>query len=416
MWKADNVQIENLTACNFLSGTGDSGNQVWWNGGDGSGKIGLTGYTGRYLTGTSSFLQRNFRSRVRDLFVQFAGSGQLEPDLRLQHERFGHVRRCLPPGMRRHHRPRLDGEQRARLFGDQFGRSRGHRELSVRQQRGRGGHEHADRRRPAAAAERRLPQRRQSSITNTHSCWVFIHNNVHNNNNGNVPEAGDAAAGPIGTGMTLSGGRNDTVMDNTFAKTAPGARCSCPTPTGGHLRSSEVRRLRRDPDRRARLRLRAQGDALNDNTFVNDGYYANPSNRDFGQIILSRACRELLRRQPGAARQRPTQSRAAPAHLRGDQHVHELRTTRWLAQVECDTRLGDLPARLQLSASDRRPPGTAARPTCPRWPNPCAGVPSNAWCPASGSSGVVARDGGWWPVGRPPSGRCRRQRPELCAV
>jgi pectin methylesterase-like acyl-CoA thioesterase len=55
VFKADDVSIENLTACNFLNGAGDSGNQIWWNGGDGSGKIGMTGYTGNYLTGTSTF-------------------------------------------------------------------------------------------------------------------------------------------------------------------------------------------------------------------------------------------------------------------------------------------------------------------------------------------------------------------------
>ena len=53
--EGDNVSIENLTVCNFLGGAGDSGNEVWWNGGDGSGKIGLTGYTGTYLTGTTTF-------------------------------------------------------------------------------------------------------------------------------------------------------------------------------------------------------------------------------------------------------------------------------------------------------------------------------------------------------------------------
>ena len=42
VWKADNVSVENLTACNFLAGTGASGNEIWWNGGDDSGKIGLT--------------------------------------------------------------------------------------------------------------------------------------------------------------------------------------------------------------------------------------------------------------------------------------------------------------------------------------------------------------------------------------
>jgi hypothetical protein len=54
VWKADNVSIENLTACNFLRGNGDSGNEIWWNGGADSGLIGMQGYTGRYHTATST--------------------------------------------------------------------------------------------------------------------------------------------------------------------------------------------------------------------------------------------------------------------------------------------------------------------------------------------------------------------------
>ena len=71
VWKANDVSIENLTACNFLGGAGDSGNEIWWNGGDGSGKVGLTGYSGAYLTGTSSFFStEDTRRPVRDLLVE----------------------------------------------------------------------------------------------------------------------------------------------------------------------------------------------------------------------------------------------------------------------------------------------------------------------------------------------------------
>jgi hypothetical protein len=34
------VWVQNLTVCNYLHGAGDTGNEIWWNGGDGSGKIG----------------------------------------------------------------------------------------------------------------------------------------------------------------------------------------------------------------------------------------------------------------------------------------------------------------------------------------------------------------------------------------
>jgi hypothetical protein len=51
--KADDVWIENLTVRNFDRASRDGevgGNQIWWNGGDESGKIGLHGWHGRYLT------------------------------------------------------------------------------------------------------------------------------------------------------------------------------------------------------------------------------------------------------------------------------------------------------------------------------------------------------------------------------
>jgi len=54
VYKANNTWIENLTVCNFLDGS-SGGEQIWWNGGDGSGHIGLSGFWGNYLTATSSY-------------------------------------------------------------------------------------------------------------------------------------------------------------------------------------------------------------------------------------------------------------------------------------------------------------------------------------------------------------------------
>ena len=57
-----------------------------------------------------------------------------------------------------------------------------------------------------------------SSVTHTGSCWVFMNNYVHDNNNPNVPRVGAAGAGPVGTGMSIAGGRNDTIMKNRFVR------------------------------------------------------------------------------------------------------------------------------------------------------------------------------------------------------
>jgi hypothetical protein len=52
IFKANNVWVENLTVRNFDRDKrdGENGNQVWWNGGDGSGRIGARGWYGQYLT------------------------------------------------------------------------------------------------------------------------------------------------------------------------------------------------------------------------------------------------------------------------------------------------------------------------------------------------------------------------------
>src|SRR5262249_2691637 len=55
VWKASGVTIQNLTVCDYLAGTGGHGNEIWWNGGDGSAKIGMGTYRGSYLSATSMY-------------------------------------------------------------------------------------------------------------------------------------------------------------------------------------------------------------------------------------------------------------------------------------------------------------------------------------------------------------------------
>src|ERR1700691_6139599 len=141
---------------------------------------------------------------------------------------------------------------------------------------------------PPAPQNGDCPGGATSPITHTRSCWVFIHNTVHNNNNPDVPQAGSASAGPTGTGMTVSGGTNDTVMDNTFSNNGAWGVLFVPCPdsnqpvlgqtctgTGG----AELTGFGcvYDP----------KGDALLDNTFTHDAYFGNQSNADFGQIVIN---------------------------------------------------------------------------------------------------------------------------------
>jgi hypothetical protein len=202
----------------------------------------------------------------------------------------------------------------------------------------------------------------------------------HGGTSPNVPEAGNAAAGPTGTGMTLSGGRNDTVMDNTFSNNGawgflmvpypdsgtPSLNQSCPG-TGG-VEEAGLGCVY-DP----------MNNALLHNTFQHNGYFGNAGNADFGQITLNAG-------QPSncySGNVAPNGS--VPANLEQLQPVCGKTTTAantggpLLAQVECDTGFGSCPAGVNYPVRT----GVVMHPlptNLPTMPDPCTGVPDNAWC------------------------------------
>lgn len=383
VWKANNVSVENMTVCNFLAGTGASGNEVWWNGGDGSGKIGLHGYWGSYLTATSTFFGTEataaeygvFSSNSAGLGVlnqlyannmndsgTYVGACKRSCDAVLNHlwmenNALGYSgtnsggRIIIENSQFDHNQDGLDTN--TAVVGD-----------------------------PPAPQDGRCLAGRRSPITHTTSCWVVLHNYIHNNNNPNAPAAGSAAAGPVGTGMTVSGGRYDTVMDNKVANNGawgilfvPYAQSGKPSlhqtckGAGGHVLPPFGCVL--DPE----------SDALLHNTFRHNGYFGNPSNSDYGQITLSggepRNCFKGNKAPDGSA----------PSNLEKTQPKCGGKTKRarpgdnLLTQVLCDAGLAPCPS----GAHYPKPNGTVVLTKVPRglptMPNPCAGVPANPWCP-----------------------------------
>ena len=385
VFRADAVTVQNLTVCNFLSGKGASGNGIWWNGGAQTAKIGLVGYQGAYLTATTTYYgspavaptygifannaagpagwahiyASNFddsgmyvgacRQRcdvtVTDAWMEYNALGYSGTNsggaIVIEHSRFEHNQ---------------DGfDTNTQIYGD-----------------------------PPPPQNGDCPGTTSSQITHTRSCWVFRYNLVEDNNDAHAPIApgGYASAGPVGTGMTISGGRNDTVTDNTFRGNAawgvlfvpfpdkdrpyPGVTCHG---SGGH----EVTGFGcvYDPE----------GDALLHNTFSDNGYWHNPTNGDYGQITL-------FGHEPQdcfAGNSAPDGS--TPSTLERDQ-ARCGRTSAasdspgaLLSQVECDTGFGLCPKGARYpkpSASGvdlhRLPRGLASM------PNPCKGIPANAWC------------------------------------
>jgi hypothetical protein len=229
---------------------------------------------------------------------------------------------------------------------------------------------------PPAPQNGACPNNGVSPITKNHSCWVFTQNYLHDNNNPNVPLAGTASQGPVGTGMTLSGGRNDTVVDNTFANNGAWGFLAVPYPDSG------TPSLGQSCPGTGGVETAGFGcvydpmnNALLHNTFIHNGFFGNPSNADFGQITLN----------PGkpqncyAGNTAPNGS--APPNLEQSQPTCGRLTTGpntggpLLGQVLCDTGTGTCPY--------PQPTGVVMHPlpkSLPTIPNPCSGVPDNAWC------------------------------------
>jgi hypothetical protein len=380
VWKADNVEIDNLTVCNFLTGSGDAGNEIWWNGGDGSGRIGITGYAGDYLTATSSYYSLNaaggygvfssdaagpgswnqlYANNMNDSGM-YVGACQQVCDITIDHawmenNALGYSGTNSGGAIVIEH-SQFDHNQDGLDTNTQVGGD------------------------PPPPQNGACPHDGTSPITHTHSCWVFIHNDVHDNNNPDPPAAGSAAAGPIGTGMTISGGRNDTVMDNTFANNgawgvlfvpypdtgtpSPGVSCAG---SGGH------------PDGSLGCVYDPEGNALVDNTFTHDGYFANQSNSDFGQITLfggePQNCYDGNRAPAGSAPSNlaTTQAKCGPITTAANTGGP------LLGQAECDA--GFLPCSAAEVYPQRTVTVLATVPTTlPTMPDPCAGVPANPWC------------------------------------
>ncbi len=388
-YKADNVWIENLTVCNFLAGAAGAGFEIWWDGGQGSGTIGMKGYWGNYLNATSTFYKTPVKDQidVNATYGIFANSAEgpakwdnvyasnmndsgayvgacQQCDVTIDHSQFeynalgysgtnsgGTV--IIQNSEFDHNQDGLDTN--SQVAGD-----------------------------PPPPQDGRCASGKTSSITGTNSCWVFQNNKVHDNNNADVPAAGSAAQGPVGTGMTISGGRWDTVMNNTFSNNNAWGVLFLPfpddgTPYGGKT-CADYGGVENPLGLGLGCVLESEGNALIGNTFVNNGSFGNETNGDFGELTLSAGKPQNCYKNNTAPNGsyptdlETTQSTCGP--LTTTKHQGAL-----LAQVGCDT--GKLPCDKTMHYP-KITTNVVMRPlptTLPSMPDPCKGVPSNPWCP-----------------------------------
>jgi hypothetical protein len=401
VWKANDVSIENLTACNFLGGSGGgTGNEIWWNGGANSGQIGGWGYYGAYLNGTSTWFNPDTRlsQAQRELSAAQYGIFSSNWDGGTWYQTYAsnmndsgyYIGAC-----RQECNQVVDHAWSEYSALGYSGSNSGGR-LVVKNSRFDNNEDgfdtnsqNGDNPPPQDGA---CPNNGISPITHTHSCWVFMHNRVDHNNNPNVPSAGSAAAGPVGTGVSVSGARDDTVMDNTFVDNGAWGVILVPYPDSGPPCTGGTPNY---PLLGFGSCLYDEwGDAILNNRFQNDGFFGNRTNGDFEALNFQdnepTDCFSGNTQVGGGAITPEDQALEKQYPVCNGKKVAANQNPTFLQEVLCDsqTKIGGTDT---CTPTDHYPRMTDIRnglhPLPPArklatMPNPCRGVPANPWCRA----------------------------------
>ena len=296
VFKADNVAIENLTACNFLDGAGGGGNQIWWNGGDGSGKIGLGPYLGQYLSATDTFYASGMPLPEYGIFVSNSrGPGLIVHTYASNMADASYYIGACPDC----NAWLVDGHAQNSALGYSGTNSGGHLVIAFSEWDGNktGISTNSQNNDDAPSPQSGACPDGEKGLLGTGSCTFFLGNYIHDNNNPNVPEIGSAALGPVGTGMIASGSRNDTIAFNRVERNgswglllSPFPDSSNPPPPVANCAGGVVPQTS-DPfplDVLAGLGVTCYfddfGNDVRNNFLLDNGGFGNPTNGDLGEV------------------------------------------------------------------------------------------------------------------------------------
>jgi len=387
VWKANDVWVQNLTTCNFYKAAGN----IWWNGGDGSGSIGGWGFSGSYITATNTFYKDERSAAQYGIFSSNWSGGTWDNAYASNFNDSGfYIGACQQVCDQTVNR--IWSEYNALGYS---GSNSGGSLLIENSQFDNNedgfdtNSQNGDNPPPQNGA---CPAGVKPPVAGAPSCWVFTHNYVHDNNNPNVPALGSAAAGPVGTGMSVSGGRNDTIMDNTFTHNGAWGAIFVPYPDSGPpcTGGTNLPSLCLYDD---------YGDALLNNTFRGNGFFGNPTNGDVGAVNLEPGptdCYSGNTDNGGSISSSPGAIETLYPTCNGSTVAPNLNLV-FLDEVACDSQAVSLGP---LTGGTLCPPGASyprraqvVMHPLPKqlgsMPNPCSGVPVNPWC-AGGATAMRA--------------------------
>ena len=402
VYHAAGVYVQNLSVCNFLNGDMGAGNQIWWDAGQSTGLMRSLGtWAGTYLTATSTYFKDNASPSASygiysdnteppgtGLFAQDYASNMNDSDY--------YVGACPDCNVTLDHVHAEDSPQgysgtnagghilieNSEWDNNETGFATG--DLNNDDAPGP-----QDGTCPGNARNPNIP----AGVQRTDVCWIFINNYVHDNNNPNVPSQGVAGAAPVGTGITIYGGRHDVFVHNRFVNNNAWGIIFVPFPdtetppavahcTGGQYISQPT-------TGQPLCYYDNWGSEFAFNTFTHNGGYGNPSNGDIAEDSQSGG--------PGGPNYNPDSNcfhdnvdtggtlTTAPSNLDSHNKCGQTYTPSFdpafTMQIACaSSLLIDCPSAPAASYAKPTTVSLHLPPPQATMPNPCAGAPADPWC------------------------------------
>jgi hypothetical protein len=396
-YKTPGVWIENLTTCNFLSGSQGGGNGIWWNNGDGSGVVTPSSYYGDYLSATTTYYEAGQPQAEYGIFVSDTnGPGIISHTYASNMADSGYY-----IGACQDCQAVLDDAHAEGNALGYSGTNSGGRltiENSEFDQNKTGISTNSQNNDDQPSPQDGVCPSGVTGPTGSDACWVLKNSNIHDNDNANVPGSGTAELGPPGTGIVISGGRRDVVMHNTFSNNGSWAVLVVPYIDTGT--PPDIAHCGGGIDNwmgTGWCYFADWGNEIVNNTFSNNGSFANPTNGDLGDIsdpqpTLPGNCWNG-NTDTGGVTSWPVDLQATngtcgqvnqggePVELANASNPETL-TGQVICASElfgpCDPSFGDYPRATNVQLMPL--------PTETTMPDPCAGVPANPWCPANPTS------------------------------
>jgi len=398
--RTSNVSFENFTVCNFLTGSQDTGNEIWWNGGDDGGKIGLNAWYGNYLTATTTYFDPKHPDNAAQygLFVSDArGPGVMNhtysSNFNDSSYYIGACRNCnavINHGHAENSALGLSATNSGGSFIIENTEWDQNKAGMVTNSMNSGD--------PPPPQLGNCVKGKGKGPMGTGSCEVWRHNYIHNNNNPNVPFAGEAGFGPVGTGIVLAGTHNITLYKNRITHNKAWGVLTTIFPDTGNTAAHSPGNCHGGATGQSVFGIPVKclfyttDNIVKDNTFSHNGGYGNQTNGDLADLAEKPAhhpkeagnCFVHNKDTTGKLTTWPAGLQKSQGTCGKPNYPSSAAFAALAVQAACATHL--LIPCPPNSAGMSYPGTTKVRlkplPKQATMPNPCAGVPANPWCPA----------------------------------